>query len=509
MTKLTNAEKDKLDNTCGNLRVTKLGTHVKSLEDFVNEMQLDTQADTVAEAINELYHMFVNKDCSSIQIPPPGFFTLWGNDEDGKLYCYYNDKDHPPQFKHIETPGDDEGTLYLYIADPYGDNHYRLEVGQYIAVKHLEDYYTKTEINNLFTGHKHSKSDISDFPSKVSAFTNDKGYLTSHQSLDEYAKTVYVDQQIANINDDIIVDFESKADVNHAHGNINKDGVITNQKSKNVVTDSNGKITTEDKLIVDTAIANSTNPVQNKAVKNALDSINGSSIKLNNSSNLSVSDAVSDKVDKVTGKGLSTNDFTDALKAKLDAIEAQANKYTHPTSHATGMIVEASALANVGSAANANQHDINTKINTALGTKVDKVTGKGLSTNDFTDTLKSKLDSVYEGARAKKRILGYLITSDIDTTNQPLIRIQKDTRLKVRLYDSENGNIINDLSGINFPINLSVNYCINNVNRSLTTTDEGATFNVGLAAGEYPVHFSFAGSGNFYPVYRSIILQVV
>ena len=31
MTKLTNAEKDKLDNTCGNLRVTKLGTHVKSL----------------------------------------------------------------------------------------------------------------------------------------------------------------------------------------------------------------------------------------------------------------------------------------------------------------------------------------------------------------------------------------------------------------------------------------------------------------------------------------------
>lgn len=565
MTKLTNAEKDKLDNTCGNLRVTKLGTHVKSLEDFVNEMQLDTQADTVAEAINELYHMFVNKDCSSIQIPPPGFFTLWGNDEDGKLYCYYNDKDHPPIFKHVETPGDDEGTLYLYIADPEGDNHYEMEIGHYIAVKHLENYYTKAEIdagyaiknhavnaatygkgtanvfghlkvaNNLTTtstdaialaaaqgkilkdlidgkaeaNHKHTKADITDFPSKVSAFTNDKGYLTSHQSLADYAKTAYVDQQIANINDDIIVDFASKADVNHAHGNINKDGVITNQKSKNVVTDSNGKITTEDKLIVDTAIANSINPVQNKAVKNALDSINGSSIKLNNSSNLSVSDAVSDKVDKVTGKGLSTNDFTDALKAKLDAIEAQANKYTHPSSHATGMIVEASALANIGSAANANQHDINTKINTALSTKVDKVTGKGLSTNDFTDTLKSKLDSVYKGARAKKRILGYLITSDIDTTNQPLIRIQKDTRLKVRLYDSENGNIINDLSGINFPVDLAVNYCINNVNRSLTTTDAGATFNVGLAAGEYPVHFSFAGTGNFYPVYRSIILQVV
>ena len=37
------------------------------------------------------------------------------------------------------------------------------------------------------------------------------------------------------------------------------------------------------------------------------------------------------KVDKVSGKGLSANDFTDALKNKLDGIEAGANAYTHPT----------------------------------------------------------------------------------------------------------------------------------------------------------------------------------
>ena len=141
--------------------------------------------------------------------------------------------------------------------------------------------------------------------------------------------------------------------------------------------------------------------------------------------------------------------------------------------------------------------------------KVDKISGKSLSANDFTDELKSKLDSIYSGARAKKRILGYLITSDIDTTNQPLIRIQKDTRLKVRLYDSENGNIVEGTEGISFPSQLQVNYCINNVNRSLTTTGGGSTFNVGLPAGEYPVHFAFPGSGNYYPVYRSIILQVV
>lgn len=145
MTKLTNAEKEKLDNTCGNLRITKLGTHVKSLEDFVNEGVLNTQANDVTAAINELYAMIVNKDCEAIQVPPPGFFTLWGNDEDGKLYVYYNNEDNPPVFRHVETPGQDEGTLYLYIADPQGVNHYCMEVGHYIAVRHLNDYYTKTQ----------------------------------------------------------------------------------------------------------------------------------------------------------------------------------------------------------------------------------------------------------------------------------------------------------------------------------------------------------------------------
>lgn len=41
------------------------------------------------------------------------------------------------------------------------------------------------------------------------------------------------------------------------------------------------------------------------------------------------------KVDKVTGKGLSANDFTDAYKNKLEGIAEGANKYTHPNSGVT------------------------------------------------------------------------------------------------------------------------------------------------------------------------------
>ena len=44
---------------------------------------------------------------------------------------------------------------------------------------------------------------------------------------------------------------------------------------------------------------------------------------------------VSDKVDKETGKGLSSNDFTTALLGKLNGIAAEANKYTHPSSGVT------------------------------------------------------------------------------------------------------------------------------------------------------------------------------
>lgn len=41
--------------------------------------------------------------------------------------------------------------------------------------------------------------------------------------------------------------------------------------------------------------------------------------------------ALSGKVDKVNGKGLSTNDYTTAEKNKLTGIAAGANKYVHPS----------------------------------------------------------------------------------------------------------------------------------------------------------------------------------
>ena len=113
------------------------------------------------------------------------------------------------------------------------------------------------------------------------------------------------------------------------------------------------------------------------------------------------------KVDKVNGKGLSTNDFTDAAQTKLSGIEtgAQVNTITGVKGSAEqdyriGNVSISKAdigLANVDNTSDVNK-PISTATQNALNNKVDKVTGKGLSTNDYTTAEKDKLDTVSEYA---------------------------------------------------------------------------------------------------------------
>ena len=103
--------------------------------------------------------------------------------------------------------------------------------------------------------------------------------------------------------------------------------------------------------------------------------------------------AIANKVDKVDGKGLSTEDFTTALKEKLVALpdDAEANFVKSVSDEFT---VSAEGKLEVKEVAQAKV----TGLPDALAGKVDKVDGKGLSTNDFTDEAKAKLDGVEAGA---------------------------------------------------------------------------------------------------------------
>lgn len=103
-----------------------------------------------------------------------------------------------------------------------------------------------------------------------------------------------------------------------------------------------------------------------------------------------------EKVDKVNGKDLSSNDFTDEYKQQIDDNES-AIETLNGDSTVVGSVDSKVATAY----ANATSYT-----DTECAKKVDKVSGKGLSTNDFTDELKTKLDNLenYDATALSNRV---------------------------------------------------------------------------------------------------------
>lgn len=88
-----------------------------------------------------------------------------------------------------------------------------------------------------------------------------------------------------------------------------------------------------------------------------------------------VESLLGNKVDKVSGKGLSTNDFTAAYKTKLDGIATGANNYVHPNDANTRHVTDAEK-STWNNKANAN-HTHNSLLAINLG-------DKKVSLNDYT-----------------------------------------------------------------------------------------------------------------------------
>lgn len=197
-------------------------------------------------------------------------------------------------------------------------------------------------------------------------------------------------------------------------------------------------------VTVDSVLSNtSTNPIQNKVVY----------------------EAVLSKVDKVTGKQLSTNDYTTSEKNKLSGIETGAQVNVKPNwSAASGTAAEilnkptipskVSQLTNDSkfisdAAADSKQYvrknnaweevtipEItvddslsatsinpiqNKAVTTALDGKVDKVTGKVLSSNDYTTEEKTKLSGIATGAQKNVQADWNATSGDAFIKNKPTI----------------------------------------------------------------------------------------
>lgn len=207
-------------------------------------------------------------------------------------------------------------------------------------------------------------------------------------------------------------------------------------------------------ITVDSAFSTtSENPVQNKVIQAALDTkvdaVTGKVLSTNDFTDSyktkldGLDTALNNKVDIVSGKGLSTEDYTTAEKNKLSGIAANANNYTLPAATANtlggikvgtnlaidsstgvlsgnystassstdglmsatdkskldGIETGATAITVDSSISSSSTNPVeNQAVYTALAGKVDTETGKGLSTNDYTDVEKTKLDGIEAGA---------------------------------------------------------------------------------------------------------------
>lgn len=151
-------------------------------------------------------------------------------------------------------------------------------------------------------------------PTKTSELTNDSGFKTTDT---EYILDCEPNQEGSAFFG--IKEKDGQGGDNIEICGVNGIEIYTDESSNIIIEDSRSfaAVATSGaysdltgKPTVDTTLSStSTNAVQNKVIKAALDA----------------------KVSTVSGKGLSTNDYTNAEKTKLAGIAEGANKYTHPT----------------------------------------------------------------------------------------------------------------------------------------------------------------------------------
>ena len=200
---------------------------------------------------------------------------------------------------------------------------------------------------------------------------------------------------------------------------------------------------------------------------------------------------LNDKVDKVTGKGLSTNDYTSAEKTKLSGIETGAQKNTitgvkgsAETTYRTGNVnITATniGLGNVDNTSDANK-PISTATKTALDGKQAKVTGAATTITDNNLTANRALISNSSGKVEVSAVtsteLGYLdgVTSNIQTqlnnklSSAPVTSVNNKTgAVTLAKGDVGLGNVDNT-SDANKPISNATKAALNDKQAKITAS---------------------------------------
>lgn len=254
--------------------------------------------------------------------------------------------------KHIYLIRDTSGVTqnqyeeYIYTGDTsatYDASKWE-KLGDFRATVDLANYAKKSEI-----------------PTKVSQLSNDKGYLTSHQSLADYAKkSETVDISTIRVEEKVLDVTPQGQELQQVIYFLNFNGTIKEVVIKDATSNMSGFMSIRD--------------------KNKLDGI------ANNANNYSLPTASS------TTKGGITLGYSQSGKNYPVALDGNGKAYVNVPWTDTNTTYDLSPYAKTAD------------VNAALAKKVDVVSGKGLSTEDFTAALKTKLNGIATGATADSAI---------------------------------------------------------------------------------------------------------
>lgn len=152
------------------------------------------------------------------------------------------------------------------------------------------------------------------------------------------------------------------------------------------------------------------------------------------------------KADKENGKGLSSNDFTNEHKNKLEGLQQ----------------VDTSGLLQKG-AYTGNASDLAA----GISKKVDKVEGKGLSSNDYTNAEKQKNEE-----NAKKRVVGITVTGDVNKV--VTLTFEDSTVIQATFKDNEHTPLADvHLNSMNFNENTGVLTGVKSDGEEITVSLDG------------------------------------
>ena len=185
-----------------------------------------------------------------------------------------------------------------------------------------------------------------------------KGTPGSQDGYDEYIWVNNAWELIGSINLDLS-NYYNKTEVNGLlSAKVDKNAAITAGTSPKITYDAKGLVTGGEAL----AASDIPNLAASKITTGTFAAARIPTLEISKVTNLQSS--LDNKVDKVSGKGLSTNDYTNTDKQSVEKI---------PTIEQDILDLESD--------------------------KVDKVSGMGLSSNDFTTTEKNKLSGIQAGAQ--------------------------------------------------------------------------------------------------------------